>query len=145
MKWKNEYSLGIQEIDNQHKQLLHSFSVIEDAINLNPGREWASIHYSIVELQHLARMHFSFEESLMRLFGYPKTKEHSSEHEYFFVKIREIESHSIRNSMELEMLEFLRVWLTKHILGIDRDYARHILSGAVIVREPASGIGQQDE
>ncbi|MCX7150158.1 MAG: hemerythrin family protein [Rhodocyclales bacterium] len=132
MKWKNEYSLGIQEIDDQHRLLLSSFSVIEEAIKLKQG--WSNVHYSIIGLKELARMHFTFEEALMRLFAYPEAKEHRSDHEYFFVRLAAIENNSLRNSTENELLEFLREWLTIHILQTDMGYARHILSGASVVR-----------
>lgn len=132
MKWKNEYSLGIQEIDDQHRLLLSSFSVIEEAINLKQG--WSNVHFSILGLKELASMHFTFEEALMRLFSYPEAKAHRGDHEYFFARLAEIENHSLRNSAERELLEFLREWLTSHILHTDADYARYILSGASVVR-----------
>ncbi len=140
LNWKDEYSLGIQEIDDQHKLLLHAFSAVEDTIKQDKG--WSSIHFSIVELKALARMHFSFEEALMRLFGFQDIKEHSSEHEHFFVKLEEIENHSLRNSLGAEILEFLHEWLTKHIRGIDNNYAPYILSGASVVRSDASRLKQ---
>ena len=37
MEWKDEYSMGILEIDNQHRLLLRSISVIEESIRLNQG------------------------------------------------------------------------------------------------------------
>lgn len=132
MDWKDEYSLGIQEIDDQHKSILLGFSALEDAIKLGEG--WSSIHFSIVELKAVARMHFSFEEALMRLFGFSQSSDHGSEHEYFFARMEEIESRSLRNSLGTEILEFLHSWLAMHILGVDRDYAMHIFSGASVVR-----------
>ncbi len=79
-------------------------------------------------------MHFAFEEALMRLFGYPEAEEHRRAHDYFFVRLEGIANSALRNAAETEMLEFLREWLTTHILGSDQGYARHILSGASIVR-----------
>jgi hemerythrin len=140
MNWKDEYSLGIEEIDDQHKLLLLGFSAVEDTIKQDKG--WSDIHFSIVELKALARMHFSFEEALMRLFGFSEIKEHSSEHEHFFVKLEEIENHSLRNSLGAEILKFLHEWLTKHIRGVDKDYALHILSGASVVRSSTPHLTQ---
>lgn len=134
MRWKNEYSLGIQEIDDQHRLILSSFSVIEEAITQN--QSWSSVHFGIVRLRELARIHFAFEEALMRLFAYPEAKEHRSEHEHFFTELAEIENNSLRNATEGQLLEFLREWLTSHILKTDAGYARHILSGATVVRSP---------
>lgn len=132
MEWKSDYSLGIQEIDDQHRMLLRSFSTIKEAIQLEQG--WSSTHCSIMELKELALMHFTLEESLMRLFGYPETEEHRSTHKHFLVTLDDILNMSIRKSADSKMLALLQDWLTEHILGTDKDYARHILSGAAIVR-----------
>jgi hemerythrin len=132
MEWKDEYSLGIAEIDEQHKSLLQGFSVVEQT--LRDGRGWADTHYAIVELTTLAIRHFSFEEALMRLFGYPHLDDHEHGHRYFFIRLEEIERQALRASAESEMVEFLREWLTRHILGDDRGYAAYILSGAQVVR-----------
>ena len=76
MEWKNEYSVGILEIDDQHKLLLRSFTEIEESIRLGEG--WSNTHYAILELNQLARMHFTFEEAIMHLFGYPETEAHQN-------------------------------------------------------------------
>jgi hemerythrin len=132
MQWKDEYSVGILEVDNQHKLLLRHFSDIVDSIKSNQG--WLNTHYAIVNLVQMARMHFTFEEALMRLFAYPRLQSHLSEHQYFFAKMDSIEKHSLDKSAEVEMVRFLSDWLKKHILGNDRDYAEYIFSGARIVR-----------
>ena len=131
MYWKNEYSLGILEIDNQHKSLIRCFASIEESIKA--GHTWSSTHFNIVSLKEVARFHFSCEEALMRLFGYPDIGEHSSQHEHFFTFLAEIENNSLHKSTEMKLVEFLRTWLTTHITGDDRVFARHILSGASIV------------
>jgi hemerythrin-like metal-binding protein len=132
MKWKDEYSIGILEIDDQHKLLLRSFTAIEEAINLNEG--WSNTHYAILELIQLAQMHFSFEDAIMRMFAYPDIEAHQKEHQSFFDKLASIERHSLKKSADVEMVQFLRGWLATHILGSDRGYAHHIFSGAQIVR-----------
>ena len=132
MEWKDEYSVGVSEIDNQHKLLLKSFSAIEESINLNQG--WSNTHYAIVELIQLARIHFSLEEAMMRMFGYPGTDAHQKEHEHFFAKLDSIERHSLKKTTKVEMIQFLKDWLTKHILDSDKGYANHIFSGAKLVQ-----------
>jgi hemerythrin len=132
MEWKDEYSVGILEIDNQHKLLLRSFSVIEESIKLDQG--WSNTHYAIDELIRLAQMHFSFEEAMMRMFSYPGTDAHQREHQHFFAKLDNIERRSLEKNVEVEMVRFLKGWVTTHILGSDQGYAEHIFSGAQIVR-----------
>jgi hemerythrin-like metal-binding protein len=131
MEWKDEYSVGILEFDNQHKLLLRSFSVIEETINLGQG--WSNTHYAIVELIQLTRAHFSFEEALMRMFGYPETEAHQKDHQNFMVRLDSFECNSLNKSSEMEMVQFLEDGLTAHMHEGDKGIAKHIFSGAQVV------------
>ena len=128
MDWLQEYSLGIVEIDNQHKRLLRQFTQIEEAFLRSLS--WTDTHYLILDLIEFAKFHFEFEEALMRIFAVPSLERHGGEHRQFFVMLQEIEQHSLNKAAEGEMVEFLRSWLKNHIMGSDREYATWILSGA---------------
>jgi len=132
MEWKDEYSVGILEIDNQHKVLLHSFSVIEETMNLD--QDWSNTHYAIVELIQLTRTHFSFEEALMRMFGYPETEAHQKDHQYIMVRLDSFERHSLNKSSDVEMVQFLQDGLMAHMHDSDKGIAKHIFSGAQVVK-----------
>lgn len=136
MEWKDKYSVGILEIDNQHKLLLRSFTVIEESIKLDQG--WSNTHYAVVELIRLARMHFSFEEAMMRMFDYPGTEVHQKEHRHFLAKLDSMEHSSLRKSAEAKVIQILRDWLITHMHDSDGDYAKHIFSGAQVVRSSDS-------
>ena len=137
MHWRDEYVLGIQEMDNQHKTLIQGFTAIEEAIRLE--KNWSTIHFNITDLKDFARFHFACEEAQMRMFGYPEIKLHTAEHTHFFKVLSDIEINSIRKSVEKDLVKFLRLWLTKHIVGSDREVARHILSGASVMRTSLAG------
>jgi hemerythrin-like metal-binding protein len=132
MEWKDEYSVGIVEIDNQHKLLLRSFSVIEETMNLD--QDWSNTHYAIVELIQLTRAHFSFEEALMRMFGYPETEAHQKDHQYIMVRLDSFERHSLNKSSDVEMFQFLQDGLMAHMYDSDKGIAKHIFSGAQVVK-----------
>ncbi|MDD5176363.1 MAG: bacteriohemerythrin [Sterolibacterium sp.] len=132
MEWKYEHSIGIQEIDDQHRKLIEIIVSIERAIVSHVG--WRDIVYGLVDLKVFARSHFEIEEALMRMYGYKEAAKHTEEHQYFFTRLAEIECKSIDKLAEGELLKFLRDWLKKHILGEDRGYADHILAGASIVK-----------
>ena len=140
MEWKDEYSIGILEIDNQHKLMLHSFSVIEESIKFDQG--WSKIHYAIVELTQLARMHFSFEEAMMRMYAYPESEAHLKEHQHFFEIIDNIERLSLKKLANIEMVQSLKDWLAMHMVRSDRGYAEHIFSGAPVVRSGVFAIAE---
>ena len=130
MHWRDEYSLGIPEIDNQHKTLIGLFDAIEEAVRL--GKTWSTIYFHIAELRDFARFHFTCEEALMRLFAFPDINLHTAEHTHFLKFLSEMESSSLRKSVEKDMVKLLRSWVTKHIVGSDRDFSRHVLAGVAV-------------
>lgn len=132
MEWQVEYSVGILEIDNQHKLLLGSFSVVEETIELDQDR--SNTHLAIVELIQLTRVHFSFEEALMRMFGYPESEAHKKDHQHFMVKLDSVERHALNKSSEDEIVQLLQDGLIAHMLGDDTGFAKYILSGAQLVK-----------
>lgn len=124
MEWKPEYSVGIDEIDSQHKILLNHFSTIEKHIRNNDG--WSGVHFAIVNLRLFAERHFFAEETLMAIFGYPGAKDHTEAHQNFFQRLDEIEQKALREDATPELLHFLRYWLLEHIMESDRGYGRLI-------------------
>lgn len=130
MHWRDEYSLGIPEIDNQHKTLIGLFDAIEEAVK--HGESWSTTYFHIAELRDFARFHFACEEALMRVFDFPDSSLHTAEHTHFLKFLSEMENNSLRKSVEKDLVKLLRSWVTKHIVGSDRDFSRHVLSGVAI-------------
>jgi hemerythrin-like metal-binding protein len=131
MEWKEEYSVGIKEIDTQHKELISLFSRITDSVEQE--LQWSEVHYRIVELRNFASFHFDFEEALLRLYGCPEADGHVEFHKQFFAKLNDIEKRSLLDEVKQEMFKFLFDWLFGHILTTDKAYAKYILSGAKVV------------
>lgn len=132
MEWKDDYAVGIREIDEQHKELVGLFARVADSIGSELA--WPEIHYQLVELKTFATFHFEFEEALMRLFGYTEQSEHADAHKKFFDKLHIIEQSTIRDEVKLEMVRFAFDWLFSHIGTADKAYAKHILDGAAVVK-----------
>lgn len=132
MKWLPEYSVGIAEIDDQHQELLSLFNRVTATIL--EAENWSDVHYRLMELRRFSEFHFEFEEALMRMFAFPELESHAAEHSAFFQRIDRIERSAVTDKVKAEVVKFLFNWLTRHILGSDAAYARHILNGAAVVR-----------
>ncbi|MDR1351006.1 MAG: bacteriohemerythrin [Zoogloeaceae bacterium] len=120
--WSDEYSVGIVEIDTQHKTLFRLINRLHQAI-LN--REGSKTCGGILdELVDYTRIHFTLEQTLMRIGHFPEYEAHCEMHRALVAEVellqRKIASGQVAISFEL--LHFLRNWLTKHILGEDMKY-----------------------
>ena len=130
IEWSNEFSVGIQEIDEQHKVLVGILNELSEAIDDRRGTE---LRNEIIDrLVEYTRIHFTLEESLMRILGYPKYEEHKHEHERLISQIGEFITKINNESMSTyELLFFLRSWLLNHILKSDKAYEQHFLQMGV--------------
>ena len=124
MQWLPSFALGIDEIDQQHQQLLHHAAAVVEAIQQQ--KSWSDIYYQIEALRQFVSFHFQFEEALMRMFRFPDMDGHAQSHESFFLKLEEIELQAIHDNLEKNVVQLLTDWFTGHILHSDRSYVEHL-------------------
>ncbi len=120
MAWKDEYSVGLDTIDEQHKKFIAMLSRLSDALAVNRD----NITSILDELVEYADEHLSFEEKYFAEFHYDCTDDHIKEHDFYRKKIAEFQEAFFdgRDLLLVEMLEFLERWLEHHIMISDRKY-----------------------
>lgn len=83
-EWRDDYNVGIDYIDNAHKQLFQiMFRVSEILEDKNEQRRKLAIVSCVKYLTKYASSHFEQEESYMRTINYPGYKMHSMLHTNF--------------------------------------------------------------
>lgn len=126
---KDEYLLGIEAIDSQHRRL---FELTEEAYcllkNENMLFKCADIRKILVGIKEYTLQHFEDEEAYMKSKGYRDVEAHRKMHDAFALKVDEFEEHVNRlnigtqDGLILELLDYLVDWLEKHICEEDRKY-----------------------
>ncbi len=122
LEWKEEYSLGLQEIDNQHIKLIELINRLYDAfIKRQQSDEVIKV---IVELSEYIDVHFSTEEVYFKRFNYAETTEHIKEHHFFIEKVKEFQTQAKENKGRyvFNIINFLQDWLVNHITVTDKKY-----------------------
>jgi len=127
-KWRDSLSIGIEEVDRQHKVLINQINDVYLAIIEDRGQE--AVSRALKGLVQYTTNHFDFEESLLEQFGYAEAASHKEQHRKLLNQVSgfidQVES-GAENVME-ELLKFLINWLQKHINGSDAKYATHLIS-----------------
>lgn len=123
--WSDAMSVGITEIDDQHKALVGILNRLFHAV---VQRESNEITIEILDtLVDYTKAHFGLEEKLLQDAGYNPTEfaAHQHEHHAFIKKISEAANkHLIEGkSVSFEIINFLKHWLQEHILVTDKKYA----------------------
>jgi hemerythrin len=126
IKWSEEYCLGIDAIDEQHKQLMaiaeKAYDVLKNSLRLDKYDEIVAI---IEELKEYTVFHFKAEEEYMMSIKYPKFLSHKVEHTDFVEKVSQIDLTAVDDNQEqylLELLDFVSEWIVNHILVTDKLY-----------------------
>jgi hemerythrin len=117
--WSDEYSIGIEKIDKQHQ---HLFEIINKLIECqySPGCP-EIINDILTEMINYARVHFTDEELLMKKYNYPEIEQQERQHDYFITTTADLTISFMdnRHTTKDEITEFLKLWLTNHILKTD--------------------------
>jgi len=129
--WTPKMSVGIAEIDKEHQGLFGIMNRLHEAMLSGQGKE--ALRQVLIELGQYTKDHFGREEALLRSHGYPFLADHLKLHEAFRKKITEIDAQAKAGTVALSVstLEFLRDWLSQHILGIDMKYKDFLTSKGV--------------
>jgi len=120
----NLYSVGIKEIDRQHKMLVELINQLHISAVHEVGIE------TLTELlNHLAEytvFHFDYEERLLESNNWPDMVDHKKRHKVFTnqifeyqAKLKEIGHLSVIGK---DALDFLKKWLMEHIVKVDKEY-----------------------
>ena len=134
MEWKDEFSVGIPEIDAQHQTLAGCIALVEEAVTSQ--QRWLAVHSALVRLADFVRIHFAVEESLMRIHRYPELERHIGEHLHFADKLNQLQAGSLRMDVSEEMVAFIQKWLHEHIMTSDKHYAAYLPTAGVVAVSP---------
>jgi len=126
IKWKDEYSVGITHIDQDHKKLislLNQFTVAYDH-DMSEAFEKEALK----ELIDYTKYHFEREEKLMRDNDYPDFVAHQAKHQEMIEQVSkfvDLYNEKGHNALK-EISEYLTVWLISHINGTDKEYSQYL-------------------
>lgn len=122
IKWSDDYSVGITEIDNQHKGLV---IVINELFNLmSEGKAKGKLSEIFDHLTDYTKKHFQAEETMLIKYAYHEFDKHKNEHQNFISKLQELKLDFDKGkiTISVEVLNFLKDWLLNHILISDKKY-----------------------
>jgi len=122
-QWEEKYSVGIQSIDNQHKEIFKHLNSLLEA--MKQGKAENVTFQIIIELEKYAVVHFQKEEFFFHRFNFSGSAEHILEHQLFIQKITTLKTDlkSGKTALSFELLNFLKEWIDHHILVADKAYS----------------------
>ncbi len=128
--WKDELVVGLQEIDDEHKELFSLFQSLSS--DISEDKDIKIVESAVAYLDEYTQGHFEKEERYMKDFKYPDRQEleHKKEHKKFIKDFSRLKTHLRKKgdtslwSMKLE--EFVRDWFVSHIQETDKKLAEFL-------------------
>jgi hemerythrin-like metal-binding protein len=149
--WGNDFVLGIDELDEQHKALVDMINALDVSSHDDAAPD--AVRRLLGDLNDYVRDHFAFEERLMAGGGCSPelVTRHLGEHAYFRSVLKDLTAdfeHGRRN-VTTTLIEYLVHWLLHHIAVVDKAMAHQINSAgadldkrvaAALVCDPTGGL-----
>ncbi len=122
VEWKEQYVVGIDIIDKQHKTLLHIINKLFGACKAGKQEADKSFGSILKKAVEYVKTHFSTEENLMIEHKYPDLGAHKRLHQEFVRRIllSAGEFQKGKNFVPNNFVRFLKDWLLEHIAITDR-------------------------
>jgi len=124
IEWKEEFNLGIEQFDTHHLHMVELLNRAHD--NYMEDADVDALFATLHELFEYAIGHFRIEEQYMEETNYTGFAEHLEYHKGFSTQVTVMlqDMLVVWKKLPLEMLAFVKGWLTYDILGADADYVR---------------------
>lgn len=131
IEWTDELSVSVPSIDEQHKKLVNMINALNAA--MEDGETDAVLTKIFEGLLAYTDKHFQYEEKLFEQTGYAASADHQREHDELREKVTDMKKRLDAGQFMLgvEVMSFLRDWLTRHILGSDKAYSKHLVDSGI--------------
>lgn len=120
--WQENYTVGNEELDSQHRYLFELGNRIQTA-------QPSEARTFVMSLYKYTRVHFAREEQHMQALGFPDSEAHRLEHERLLSHLNELAQGFQPDRMN-DLVVFFNNWLVNHVLNDDRryfDFARSLV------------------
>jgi hemerythrin-like metal-binding protein len=119
VNWDDSYSVGVQEIDQQHRFLILRIRDLQEA--MVAGSTGAILAPFIHDLVTYTHYHFAYEGRLYASRGYPDIQRHLELHAEMSRQVTRLGTALKENRLRAgtPVMVFLQRWLVDHILGED--------------------------
>ncbi|MBI5900573.1 MAG: bacteriohemerythrin [Rhodocyclales bacterium] len=120
LKWTADLSIGIEQIDAQHRRIVDYINQLNDARKTG---EKKAVGLVLEGLADYTLSHFGYEEAVMVAARFPGAAQHRRGHERFALQLAEYgHRYALGEEVAAEVLDTLNKWLLNHIKREDHDY-----------------------
>lgn len=128
IEWKKDLEIGIDEIDNQHKELFKRINDLFTACSEQRGKQ--EVGHTLDFLCSYVHEHFSYEEKYQKKYNYPEYPSHAKIHSDFLKKVddlkKEYDSEGPTIGFTIKFNKTVVDWLINHIGRVDKKFGEYV-------------------
>ncbi len=126
IKWTERFSVNIEAIDKQHKNIIQFTNQLVDAVKKGSSEDEILKIFRL--LKEYSERHFKFEEDYIRENAAQLLEEQQFDHKRFMNTVNELydQYHNEGNDVHLKLLGFLLGWIYEHILYVDKKIPKAV-------------------
>lgn len=139
--FEDKYLVGVETLDNQHKQIVHLLNDLHGLVIAK--KTWDTQLELITRLVNLTKTHFATEEQVLRVHKYPGYFRHRAAHEGLARNLVEYRGRIVRRERELnvEYVDLMKLWLVDHFAEFDLPYVGFLDAG----NHPGKGVANEEQ
>ncbi|MCB0218425.1 MAG: hemerythrin family protein [Chrysiogenetes bacterium] len=123
--WEPRYEIGVDFVDRQHQQLVNIINRLHRSVEAGTGDR--VLDGIFADLEVYTETHFKDEENAMIASDCPDLVRHQAAHREFIARVQQMRARFLAHEILADrVLDYLKTWLTLHILGTDRQCARYL-------------------
>jgi len=130
MRWRDIYATGVEEIDEQHKELFRRVGALLDACKKR--KTFGEVEGVMKSMEEYLAGHFSYEENCMARCDYPGAEAHKKSHAEFLEDLRRLDERFKSMGPTLGFVAKVNPvvvdWLIGHVCGEDKKFASYLKS-----------------
>ncbi len=126
IEWKDEFSVGVPDVDHEHRELIALINDLHAA--LSGGDSDYTVMDFLGEIYAHVSAHFALEEKIMRERKYDQYAEHKADHEDLLDELRDLMDDYEENAhfSDVDFAESLQKWFTVHFRYRDARLHKHL-------------------
>ena len=129
INWDHTFSIGVDEIDSQHKIWIQTLNDLHAALHLrNSGNLISETKKAVTTMYEYTCFHFKTEEAYMESINYPDLLSHKALHDEFAAEVLETYNavQEGKHVLSSEIMKRLTTWLQEHILQVDSKIGLYV-------------------
>jgi hemerythrin len=128
LMWQQDYSVGQDLIDEQHRELFRRINIFGNALWEGHAKE--ILHNHLKFLAAYVVEHFQTEEGLMEKYRFDNRREHKANHDAFVAEVSTLLTRIAETGLDsptaIAVFERSCAWTRDHVRGMDKELGQFL-------------------